>query len=436
MNTPKGASVLRVAPGGPLSGTLVVPGDKSITHRALICAALARGESVVHGALDAADTRATAKALQTLGARIDWQKDALRIEGTGARFTPPQQPLDLGNSGTGLRLLSGALAGCGVALTLTGDASLCRRPMTRITEPLVAMGADITSTHGHAPLTLRPTESLQGLNYRLPVASAQVKSAVLLAGLGADSETAIEDPFHTRDHTERLLPSFGARLVRDGITTRLSPGELTATTVEVPGDFSSAAFFIAAALLVPESRLALTAVGINPTRIGLLSVLERMGARIELRNRCVYGAEPVANMHIEGASLRGVRVGAGEIPSLIDELPMLMVLAAAAEGPSVMEGVGELRHKESDRITAMQVGLAAAGVEMTVDGDNVHLAGGGFKRGGQVASAGDHRVAMALAVAGLAAPSPISVTDAGWVATSFPEFSSLLQTAGGQVEAA
>lgn len=436
MNTPKGAAVLRVAPGGPLSGTLAVPGDKSITHRALICAALARGRSIVHGALDAADTRATANALQTLGARIDWCDDAVRIIGTGSRFRPPLQPLNLGNSGTGLRLLSGALAGCGLALTLTGDASLRRRPMTRITAPLEAMGAGIASTHGHAPLTLWPTESLQGLNYRLPVASAQVKSAVLLAGLGAVGETVIEDPFHTRDHTERLLPSFGARLARDGITTWLSPGELTATTVEVPGDFSSAAFFIAAALLVPGSRLTLTGVGINPTRIGLLSVLERMGARIDLRDRRVHGAEPVADMHIEGASLSGVRVGAEEIPSLIDELPILMVLAAAAEGPSVMEGVGELRHKESDRITAMRDGLAALGVGMTVDGDNVHLAGGGYKRGGQVASAGDHRVAMALAVAGLAAPAPISVTDAGWVATSFPEFSLLLQTAGGQVEAA
>ncbi|MGH8128371.1 MAG: 3-phosphoshikimate 1-carboxyvinyltransferase [Gammaproteobacteria bacterium] len=436
MKSPHGATALRVAPGGPLSGTLVVPGDKSITHRALICAALAHGKSVVSGALDAADTRATSDALQTLGARISWQQNTLHIEGADARFTPSEKPLDLGNSGTGLRLLCGALAGSRLALTLTGDASLRRRPMTRITEPLTAMGANIASTHGCAPLTLRPAGSLHGLVYRLPVASAQVKSAVLLAGLGADDETVIEDPFHTRDHTERMLSGFGARLTCDGITTRLIPSQLVATKVEVPGDFSSAAFFIAAALLVPKSRLTLTGVGINPTRIGLLPVLERMGARIAQSNQRAYGAEPVADLYIEGTSLRGVRVEAAEIPSLIDELPVLMVLAAAAEGASVIEGVDELRHKESDRITAMQDGLAALGVEMAVDGDTVHLAGGGFKQGGQVASAGDHRVAMALAVAGLAAPAQVSVIDAGWIATSFPEFSSLLQTAGAQVEAA
>lgn len=434
MKSPDGAAILQVAPGGPLSGTLAVPGDKSITHRALICAALARGESVIRGALDAADTRATANALHTLGAHIDWQKNTLRIEGVGARFASPPKPLDLGNSGTGLRLLSGALAGCGVALTLTGDASLCRRPMQRITDPLTAMGADIESTQGCAPLVLRPTGSLHGLTYRLPVASAQVKSAVLLAGLGADGGTVIEDPFHTRDHTERMLPGFGAQLACEGNTIRLIPGGLSGARVEVPGDFSSAAFFVAAVLLVPGSELTLAGVGVNPTRIGLLSVLERMGARIEQRNRRDYGAEPVANLHIVGASLTGVRVEAREVPSLIDELPMLMVLAAVAEGPSVIEGVGELRHKESDRITAMQDGLAALGAEMTVDGDTVHLAGGGFKHGGQVASAGDHRVAMALAVAGLAAPSPVSVIDAGWVATSFPEFPTLLQAVGAEVK--
>ncbi len=434
MNMTAGIAALRIAHGGPLSGTLVLPGDKSITHRALICAALAPGETIVRGALDAADTRSTADALMGLGAGIDWQGDTLRIGGTGARFKSPVQPLDLGNSGTGLRLLSGALAGCSVAVTLSGDASLCRRPMVRITEPLTAMGADISSTQGCAPLVLRPVGPLHGLNYRLPVASAQVKSALLLAGLGAVGATVIEDPFLTRDHTERMLPRFGVRLVCDGGRMKLTPGALTATDIDVPGDFSSAAFFIAAALLVPGSRLRLIGIGINPTRAGMLQVLERMGARIELLNRRQYGAEPVADLHIAGSSLLGVRIAAREIPALIDELPMLMVLAAAAEGPSVIEDAGELRHKESDRIATMRDGLATLGVEMGVEGDTLHLAGGGFKQGGQVASAGDHRVAMALAVAGLAAPAPVSVSDANWIATSFPEFPSLLQAAGAEVQ--
>jgi len=433
MNPASGATGLRVAPGGPLAGTLSLPGDKSITHRALICGALATGKSMVRGVLDAADTRATANALANLGAHIEWQDGTVRIEGTGARLVPPPQPLDLGNSGTGLRLLSGVLAGCGVGVTLTGDASLRRRPMNRITDPLAAMGAAISSTQGHAPLVLSPCVRLHGLNYRLPVASAQVKSALLLAGLGAESPTRVEDPFHTRDHTERMLPVFGARIERDGISTQLWPGTLNAATVDVPGDFSSAVFFMAGALMAPGSHLVLNGVGINPTRTGLLPVLERMGASIEVRHRREYGAEPVADLHVLSAALQGVRIEAREIPGLIDELPMLMVLAAAAEGPSVIEGAGELRYKESDRIAAMRDGLAVLGVDMEVAGDTLHLAGGGLKRGGRVASAGDHRVAMALAIAGLATPSPVSVDDAGWIATSFPEFASLLQTAGAEV---
>lgn len=434
MNRAAGAAELRVAPGGSLSGTLAVPGDKSITHRALICGALAEGESILRGALDAADTRATAKALSGLGAGIDWTSDGVRIRGRGGRFEPPAQALDLGNSGTGLRLLCGALAGCGTAATLTGDASLRRRPMTRITEPLAAMGAFVEDTAGCAPLTLRPKGRLQGIDYRLPVPSAQVKSALLLAGLGAEGETRIEDPFRTRDHTERLLPLFGARLACDGTVVRLEPGRLDAAAVDVPGDFSSAAFFIAAALMAPGSRLVLTGVGINPTRAGLLDVLARMGAVIALHNRRDCGAEPVADLHVAGATLRGTRVAAREIPGLIDELPVLAVLAAAAQGPSVIDGVGELRHKESDRIAAMREGLAALGVDMAVEGDTLFLPGGGFAHGGRVDSAGDHRVAMALAVAGLGAPGAVNVGDAGWIATSFPNFTRLLRAAGAAVE--
>lgn len=433
MNAVAGAASLRVAPGNPLGGALRVPGDKSVTHRALMCAALAAGRSTIRGALDAADTRATAAALGALGADIDWGKEALRIRGTGGRMAAPNAALDLGNSGTGLRLLTGLLAGQGVAATLTGDASLRRRPMARIIAPLTEMGAHIESAEGRAPLVLRPAGPLHGLRYRLPVASAQVKSAILLAGLGAAAETVVEDPFATRDHTERMLPVFGAGLRRTGETVSLQPGTLAGAEIDVPGDISSAAFLLAAALLAPGSDLVIEGVGTNPTRTGLLRVLERMGARLETSEEHLAGGEPRADLRVRGGELHGTRVAATEIPTLIDELPVLMVLMAHASGPSTIEGAGELRHKESDRIETMQAGLAALGVTLRVDGDALHLGGGGFRRGGRVEGAGDHRVAMALAVAGLAAPAPVEVADAGWIATSFPDFPRLLSRAGAEV---
>lgn len=434
--TTAAASELRVGPGGPLHGSAHVPGDKSITHRALICAALAAGESTVTGALAAADTRATAGALAALGARIDWRAEVLRIGGTGGRLRRPSAALDLGNSGTGLRLLAGALVGRGIEATLTGDASLRRRPMQRIVRPLAQMGADIASAGGTPPLTLRAGARLRGIHYRLPVASAQVKSAVLLAGLGAEGATTVDDPFATRDHTERLLPAFGARLERAGTTSTLTPGTLSAAVLSVPGDFSSAAFLLAAALLVPGSDLTLRAVGINPTRTGLLRVLARMGARIEIREQQAAGGEPVADLRVRAAALGGTRVAAAEVPALIDELPVLMALAAAAEGPTVIEGAGELRHKESDRIEAMRAGLAALGAPLAVAGECITVAGGGLGHGGEVHSGGDHRIAMALAVAGLAAPAPVRVLDAAWTATSFPGFAEALAAAGAGVAAA
>ncbi len=434
MNAAVAGVQLQVAPGAPLSGRLRPPGDKSITHRALICAALARGDSVIRGALDAADTRATALALSQLGAAIDWQAgNAIHVSGTGGRFPTFGATLDLGNSGTGLRLLAGALAGCGIDVTLTGDASLQRRPMQRIIAPLEAMGARIESREGRAPLTLRQGARLHGLRYRLPVGSAQVKSAVLLAGLGAQGETVVEDPFRTRDHTERMLPLFGARLDRDDTSVTVHPGELAGAEVDVPGDMSSAAFLIAAALLSPDSGIVLENVGTNPTRTGLIEVLRRMGARIELRNQRVAGAEPVADLHVTGGQLAGTRVRACEIPGLIDELPILMVLAAAASGPTVIEGADELRHKESDRIATMQAGLAGLGVELRDEKGTLRLDGGGLKSGGRVDGAGDHRVAMALGIAGLAVPEPVIVSGAEWIATSFPEFPALLQAAGARV---
>lgn len=434
MTGKSGAAEIEVRPGAALSGRLRLPGDKSITHRALICAALAGGESVIRGALDAADTRATARALALLGAHIEWgADDVLCVKGTGGRFTAPAIPLDLGNSGTSLRLLVGVLAGCGVPATLTGDASLRRRPMQRIVEPLEAMGARIDSREGRAPLALRPGSDLHGMDYCLPVGSAQVKSAVLFAGLGAVGETTVEDPFHTRDHTERMLPVFGAALDRHGNRVSLRPGRLSGTTIDVPGDPSSAAFLIASALLVPGSELMLEGVGVNPTRTGLLDVLKRMGARIEVRGERLAGAEPVADLVVKGSRLTGTRVSPDEIPGLIDELPILMVLAANATGDTVIEEAGELRHKESDRIATMGAGLTSLGTHMRVTGDTLSLPGGGFSSGARVDSAGDHRVAMALSIAGLVAPGPVCVAGADWIATSFPDFPRLLQKAGAEV---
>lgn len=434
MNAATAGEGIEVTSGVPLSGRLRLPGDKSITHRALICAGLARGESVIRGALDAADTRATASALGRLGASIDWRDgNTVHVTGTGGRFAASGATFDLGNSGTGLRLLTGALAGCGVAATLTGDASLRRRPMQRIIEPLEIMGARIESREGRAPLILQPGSRLHGLRYRLPVGSAQVKSAVLLAGLGAEGETAVEDPFHTRDHTERMLPVFGARLDREDTVVTVHPGELVAAEVDVPGDISSAAFLIAAALLVPGSDIILEHVGTNPTRTALLVVLGRMGAQIELRNERFAGVEPVADLHVKSGKLSGTRVEAGEIPGMIDELPILMVLAATASGPTVIEGADELRHKESDRIAAMQAGLAGLGVGLRDAKGTLHVEGGGLKSGGCLEGAGDHRVAMALGIAGLAAPEPVTVRGAEWIATSFPGFTALLEAAGARV---
>jgi len=424
------ASRLRITPGGVLRGHVPVPGDKSVTHRALICAALAEGESTISGALDADDTRATAAALSSLGAGLDWHGESVRVRGTAGQPKAPGRELDLGNSGTGLRLLAGALAGRGVGAVLSGDASLRRRPMERIVHPLTIMGARIAMTDGHPPLTLQLGHGLRGIRYRLPVASAQVKSAVLLAGLAARGGTTVEDPYGTRDHTERLLPEFGIPVsVRAG-EVAVEPGRLRGCDVVVPRDFSSAAFMIAAALLVPDSSIELQGVGVNPTRTGLLQVLARMGARVNVSGERLAGGEPVADLHVEAGRLKGTTVSVMEIPALIDELPVLMVLAAAADGATVIEGAGELRHKESDRIATMQAGLAALGIEMSVDGERLTIPGGGFRRGGDVDAAGDHRVAMSLALAGLAAPEPVTVGGARWIATSFPGFAERLAGAG------
>jgi 3-phosphoshikimate 1-carboxyvinyltransferase len=421
--------------GGPLRGEFAVPGDKSITHRALILAALAKGESRITGALNARDTRASANALIELGASIAWPPGSeVQVQGVDGHWRAPTVPLDLGNSGTALRLLAGAIAGRHVTATVTGDASLRRRPMGRIAEPLRSMGAAIETDDECPPLVVDGNGRLHGLNYRLPVASAQVKSALLLAGLAAEGETRIEDPWHSRDHTERLLPRFGAELRADGEAIVLQPGPLCATDVAVPGDFSSAAFLIAAALLAPGSDLTLVNVGLNPTRTGLLTALARMGACIERTNMRDLGSEPVGDLRVRAGDLFGAKIEAREIPAMVDELPVLMVLGATAAGNMAIEGAGELRHKESDRIKTMHAGLSALGKRMEIAGERITITGGGFARGGQVDSAGDHRVAMALALAGLAAPESVTVSDAGWIETSFPDFAQTLQAAGSALE--
>lgn len=428
-------AVLTSARSAPLRGVLRVPGDKSITHRALILAALAHGESHLSGALDALDTRATANALARLGAKIDWLPRAVvRVTGTGGHWHEPESPLDLGNSGTGLRLLAGALVGRGVMVTLTGDDSLRRRPMERVVRPLRDMGAEIATRNGRAPLSVGPAQALQGIRYRLSIPSAQVKSALLLAGLAAEGQTHVTDPYGTRDHSERLLPQFGAALGRHAEEIVLRPGRLAAADVEIPGDFSAAAFLIAAALAVPGSELGIIGVGINPTRTGFLRVLRRMGATIEIRNERQYGEEPVADLRVNAATLHGTTVSASEVPSLIDELPVLIVLSASATGATIVEGAGELRVKESDRIEAMRTGLAALGTDIRVEGDRITIPGGGLLRGSRVSAHDDHRVAMAFAVAGLMAPGAVDVEGAEWIATSFPDFRSILASAGAHLK--
>lgn len=431
--TPPGAAI-SVRRGGPLTGTLRVPGDKSLTHRALILTALADGESRMDGALDARDTRATAGALEALGGRIGWPAGGdITVTGAAGRWQPPGRALDLGNSGTGLRLLAGALAGRGVAATLDGDASLRQRPMARIAEPLKAMGAAIGTRNGCPPIDIAGSGRLQGIDYTLPVASAQVKSAVLLAGLAARSPTRVIDPFGTRDHTERMLPHFGASLAVEGGTITLEPGALSGADVMVPGDPSSAAFAVAAALLVPGSRLSLPGIGMNPTRMGFFRLLERMGAELAWRNKRMENGEPVADLDVRASELIGVRVAAREVPATIDELPVLMVLAATARGETVIEGAGELRHKESDRIETMRAGLTTLGAKMQAEGDRIALSGGGLAQGGRVEAKSDHRVAMALALAGLVTPQPVMVHGAEWIDTSFPGFSALMRAAGADI---
>jgi 3-phosphoshikimate 1-carboxyvinyltransferase len=420
-------------PSGPVRGEITVPGDKSISHRAVMLAALAEGTSRISGFLEGEDTRATAAVFRSLGVAIDASSPSQRIvRGVGLHgLAAPREALDCGNSGTGMRLLAGLLAGQRFDTILVGDESLSRRPMRRVIEPLSTMGARIDAEAGGLPpLRVAGGQALHGIACTPPVASAQIKSAVLLAGLYARGETEVREIHPTRDYTERMLSAFGWPVVLAPGFARLKGGHrLRATDVEVPADFSSAAFFIVAATLVPDSELVLRDIGLNPRRIGLLEVLRGMGADIREEKRREQGGEIVADLIVRHARLRGIDVPIGHVPDMIDEFPILFVAAAAAEGTTTIRGAAELRVKESDRIATMAAGLRALGiqVEETPDGAVVD---GGRLGGGEVDSGGDHRVAMSFAVAALVAADAIRIADCANVATSFPGFVELANASG------
>ncbi|HET6804212.1 MAG TPA: 3-phosphoshikimate 1-carboxyvinyltransferase [Frateuria sp.] len=425
-------------PAGPLRGTLTVPGDKSVSHRALMLAALAEGDSRISGFLEGEDTRATAAVLAQLGVSIETPAPGeRRVHGVGLHgLRGIDRPLDCGNAGTGMRLLAGLLAGQAFDSTLVGDESLSRRPMRRVTEPLGQMGARIDTVDGLPPLHIHGNQRLQGIRYELPVASAQVKSALLLAGLYAEGDTEILEPHPTRDYTERMLVAFGWPVVFAPGHASLGGGHtLRATDVRVPADFSSAAFFLVAASLVPGSDLLLRAVGLNPRRTGLLQALRLMGADIELLDERRSGGEPVAELRVRHAPLHGIELPEALVPDMIDEFPALFVAAAAAHGTTVIRGAAELRVKESDRIASMAAGLRALGarVEETPDGAVIT---GGTLAPGTVESHGDHRVAMSFAVAGLLAKEGVRIADCRNVATSFPGFVELANGCGFALEEA
>ncbi|EIC20995.1 3-phosphoshikimate 1-carboxyvinyltransferase [Thiorhodovibrio frisius] len=422
-----------LAPGGKLGGCFAVPGDKSISHRAVMLGAIADGESRISGFLEGADSLATLKALRQLGVEIEGpDQGCLQVQGVGLHgLRPSRTPLDMGNSGTSMRLLTGLLSGQYFASELIGDASLTRRPMRRVTDPLIQMGARIaTSPEGTAPLHIQPAVGLTGIRYAMPVASAQVKSSLLLAGLYASGETSVIEPAPTRDHTERMLGALGCAVDQDGACIRVRGGQrLTGTAIAVPGDISSAAFFLVGASIAANSELTLTGVGVNPTRTGVIDILKAMGADITLVDARDQGGEPVADLRVRSAELKGIRIPSDLVPLAIDEFPAIFVAAACAQGETLLRGAEELRVKESDRIQTMADGLRVLGIEAEALPDGLRIQGGALQ-GGSVDSHGDHRVAMAFAMAALRASAPIEVRDCANVNTSFPGFASLAASAG------
>ncbi len=426
----------RVTPGGSLQGKLRVPGDKSISHRALMLGAIAEGDTEIEGFLTGADCLATLAAVRAMGIAVEERSPShLIVHGRGLYgLKRPAGPLDLGNSGTGMRLFMGLLAGQGFETTLMGDESLSKRPMKRVIHPLMAMGASIESRNGYAPITLHPIKPLEPARHVLQVASAQVKSALLLAGLYAGGYTWLKEAGPSRDHTERMLHSFGVHLLRESGWLGIHGGEsLSGTRVEVPADLSSAAFFLAGAAMTPGSDLTLEGVGVNPSRDGVIRILRLMGARIEIRHSHLGGGEPAADIHVQGGRLRGIDVTPELVALAIDDIPAVLIAAACAEGTTRVHGAAELRVKESDRLQAMQAGLEALGVTVAAGPDSINVTGAGHLRGGEVDSFGDHRIAMAFAMAGLRTESPMLIRDCANVDTSFPGFVPLARGAGLQV---
>ncbi len=422
-----------VQPGGSLNGTIRVPGDKSISHRSIMLGSLAEGVTHVSGFLEGDDALATLKAFRAMGVKIEGPDNGkVVIHGVGMHgLKAPAGALDLGNSGTSIRLMAGLLAGQGFDVEMVGDASLSKRPMRRVTEPLAMMGANIDSAEGGTPpLLLHGGSTLNGIDYVLPMASAQVKSCVLLAGLYAQGQTSVTEPAPTRDHTERMLQGFGYAVEREGSTARLwGGGSLKATDIDVPADISSAAFFMVGAAIAKNSDVTLEHVGVNPTRTGVIDILRLMGADIEVSNQHEVGGEPVADIRIRSSQLKGIRIPEALVPLAIDEFPALFVAAACAEGETVLTGAEELRVKESDRIQVMADGLIKMGVKAEPTPDGIVIQGSKM-HGAEVYSHGDHRIAMSFAMAALRAESEIVINDCANVNTSFPGFVELAGNAG------
>jgi 3-phosphoshikimate 1-carboxyvinyltransferase len=426
-----------VNPAHVTDATVAVPGDKSVSHRALMLGSIAVGTTNIRGFLAGEDCLSTLAAMRAMGVRIERSGETdVIVHGVGLHgLGEPEGSLDMGNSGTGMRLMAGLLSGQAFATQLIGDASLSSRPMRRIIDPLQQMGAVIDSEDGRPPLRIRGANALQPIDYELPVASAQVKSAILLAGLYANGTTSVSEPAITRDHTERMLTSMGISVARQGERVAVTGGhELSACDIRVPGDLSSAAFVILGTLLSDKAAVLIENVGVNPTRTGVIDILQAMGADISLENPRLLGQEPVADIRVRSSDLRGGPVDPRLVSLAIDEFPVLFVAAAAAGGKTSFTGIAELRVKESDRIASMATGLRAMGIQVDESPDGAVVHGGKF-HGATVDSFGDHRIAMSLAVAASVASEPVTVRDVDAVNTSFPGFCELMRTLGMSVMA-
>ncbi|OGT20670.1 MAG: 3-phosphoshikimate 1-carboxyvinyltransferase [Gammaproteobacteria bacterium RBG_16_57_12] len=427
----------KVTPGGCLKGNIRVPGDKSVSHRSIMLGSIAEGVTEVSGFLEGEDSLATLNAFRAMGVKIEGpDRGRVVIHGVGMHgLKAPAGALDLGNSGTSMRLLAGLLSGQSFDLKMIGDESLSRRPMRRVTVPLAEMGAVVhTTEQGTPPLMLKGGQKLKGIDYTMPVASAQVKSCLLLAGLYAGGRTCVTEPAPTRDHTERMLMAFGYPVQREGNQICVSGGgRLTACRIDIPADISSAAFFMVGAAIAPGSDITLQHVGINPTRIGIITILRLMGADITLLNERLAGGEPVADIRVRASALRGIEIPVDQVPLAIDEFPALFIAAACAQGRTVLHGAEELRVKESDRIQSMADGLKVLGIQAEPLPDGM-IVTGGVLGGGTVESLGDHRIAMSFAMAGLRSRGDIRIRDCANVNTSFPGFVELSRHTGLKIE--